>query len=163
MIDTSSKQIEKEDQILRTLLDFFGEIMSKRHLSELHDLFIPQNEVTLEGIEQIIKEEKLDKWLLKIISIIRNRLLIGKLRKETDNWPRKDNIVLAVFDIWYQLTWYAFDPMSKLILLDGLEMLIVKEGSNHKLLRVIDLTRNIAKNNIKSELALSFLQRKHIL
>jgi len=35
-----------------------------------------------------------------------------------------------------------------------LEKLIVKEESNNKILRVVDLTRSIAKDNIQSELSL---------
>lgn len=147
-------QIEREDHILGTLLDFFGDIRSKRHLSELHEFLTPQKIVTLEGIEKIIKEENLDQWLLKIASILKNRLLMGNIRKDTGNWPREDNVVLALFEIWYQLTWNNFDSMSKLILLEGLELLIVTDKYNHKLLRILDLTRNIAKENIKSDYSL---------
>jgi hypothetical protein len=54
---------------------------------------------------------------------------------------------MAVFDLQYYLKWEAFDVSSKLILLEGFIKIILEEATNQKLLRILDLTKNLARVN----------------
>ena len=149
---------EREDQILQTILDLAGEFRTKMHELEYYKFLKPQNQVELEGIEQIIKNERLDLWLLKFTSIIKRRFLINYPLDETNEESRESDIILALCDLWYGLKWDDFDATSKLILVEGIELLIDKDQVNPKLLRVVDWIKHLAKESIKTELTLEALR-----
>lgn len=50
-------KIEREDQILQTLLGLAGEFRAKMHELEYYNFLKPQNRGELEGIEQVIKND----------------------------------------------------------------------------------------------------------
>ncbi|MFX1516968.1 MAG: hypothetical protein ACFFC6_11695 [Promethearchaeota archaeon] len=151
-------KIEREDQIIQTTLDLAGEFRAKMHELEYYKFLKPQNRVELEGIEQVIKNERLDPWLLKLSSAIKRRFLTNYPVDETTDESQESDIILALCDLWYSLKWDAFDATSKLILVEGIELLIDKEHVNPKLLRIVDWIKHLTKESIKAELTIEALR-----
>jgi len=150
-------KIVREDQIIFTLLELTGELRAKMTDREMYLFLKPQYSIQLESLELTIKNEGLDSWILSLVREIKKRFITNFPIITTVEESRDADIVMAVFDLWYYLKWEAFDASSKLILLEGIEQIILEEAANQKLLRILDLTKNLAKTNIQTELSIKAL------
>ena len=101
--------------------------------------------VYLRGLKRLIRLENLDEWILEVIDVIEN-----------NSWEKapENSVLLALFELWFQLKWYNFDLEEKLILLDGLEAIIPSKQDGAWLNVIIDDLREYAKESITTNLRL---------
>lgn len=153
--------ILREDQIITAVFDEWGNVRRYMHDRRMYAFVAKSQYVYLQGIKQVITQERLDPWLLDVVHIIEQEIARGMTTQIGDCLLEEHTVIISLIELWYDLKWDTFDASSKLILLDGLEKIIETRRLNQRLLRIVDMEKELATNIMKGELAIeAYRERK---
>lgn len=144
----------REDQIISALFDEWGNVRRFMHNRRMYAFMTKFQQIYLQGIRQVITQERLDPWLLEIALVVEQEIARGMTTHSEECYPEEHSVLASLMELWYDLKWEAFDASSKLILLDGLEKVIETRRLNQRLLRIVDMEKELATDIMKGELAI---------